>query len=76
MTFKLRNDCNRNFALNCATSSDLTNKRAIGQKAFKRCVELFSDRLLISIESGEQPCSIHFAGADETPPHDCLFGPK
>ena len=35
MTFKLRNDCNRNFSLSCATSFDLTNKRAIGQKAFK-----------------------------------------
>ena len=31
---------NRNFALNCATSFDLTNKRAIGQEAFKRYVEL------------------------------------
>ena len=31
---------NRNFVLSCVTSFDLTNKRAIGQKAFKRCVEL------------------------------------
>ena len=40
MIFKLGNDCNRNFALSCATSFDLTNKRAIGQEAFQRCVEL------------------------------------
>ena len=31
---------NQNFALSCATLFDLTNKRAIGHKAFQRCVEL------------------------------------
>ena len=49
MTLKLRNDCNRNFALSCATSFDLTNKRAIGQKAFQRCIEL---HLIRKHESG------------------------
>ena len=31
---------NRNFALSCVTSFNLTNKQAIGQKAFKRYVGL------------------------------------
>ena len=39
-TSNIQFSINRNFALNYATSIDLTNKRAIGQKAFKRYVEL------------------------------------
>ena len=31
---------NRNFALSCATSFDLTNKQAISQKTLRRYVEL------------------------------------
>ena len=43
---------NQNLALSCTTSFDLTNKQAIGQKAFRRYIEFIGSHVICKHLSG------------------------